>query len=157
MFNKLISGLVILFAIITIHTSAFAQSSADNICGRWQSIDKDLIVDVYKQNNLFKAKIVWFNAGNDKHMHEWTDKNNPDKALRSRKILGMNILNGLTYKSESNSWEDGMIYDAKHGRDWNASAYIDNEGALKVKGYWHIKLIGRTMSFERLSDMAVLK
>ncbi|MDB5011423.1 MAG: hypothetical protein JWQ06_2212, partial [Mucilaginibacter sp.] len=42
------------------------------------------------------------------------------------------------------------IYDAKNGREWDASAYIDKNGELRVTGYWHLKFIGRTMSFTRI-------
>jgi len=65
--------------------------------------------------------------------------------------LGMDILRDLKYDAGSNSWEDGMVYDAKHGREWNASVYIDKNGVLKVKGYWHLKLLGKTMTFTKTS------
>lgn len=129
-----------------------ATAAADEqICGKWQTQEKNLIVQVYKEDNRFKAKIVWFNDGDhSKEMEFWTDKNNPDPALRSRKILGLNVLENLVYDASSNSWEDGMIYDAKNGRHWNSSAYIDKSGLLKVKGYWHFKFIGKTMTFTRV-------
>jgi len=148
-------GLLILLILISV--AAYTQAPADDICGRWQSEEKNLIVDVYKQGDNYQAKIIWFNAGNDKLMHEWIDKNNPNKALQTRKILGMNVLSGLVYEPSSNSWEDGMIYDAKHGKDWNASAYIDKSGLLKVKGYWHFKIFGRTMTFARVCTTPELK
>jgi uncharacterized protein (DUF2147 family) len=83
-------------------------------------------------------------------MGYWTDVNNPDPALRKRKLLGMSILSGLVYVPESNSWENGMVYDAKHGRVWNASAYLGEKGRLHVRGYWHFKFIGKTMNFIRI-------
>ena len=79
-----------------------------------------------------------------------TDKRNPDPKLRSRKILGMNVLHDMAYNASTNSWEDGVIYESKNGREWNASIYIDKNGMLKVKGYWHVKLIGKTMTFTRV-------
>ncbi len=88
--------------------------------------------------------------GDPNDMDKWTDKHNPDPALRSRKILGLNILKDMVYHEDTNTWEDGTIYDARHGREWNASAYIDKNGLLRVKGYWHLKFIGRTMAFRRL-------
>ncbi|MGN6638481.1 MAG: DUF2147 domain-containing protein [Mucilaginibacter sp.] len=114
------------------------------------SSEKNLIVQIYKVGGQFKAKIVWFNDDPSKPMDEWRDTHNPNPALRSRRILGLEILRGLKYDEDGNSWEDGIVYDAKHGRDWNASAYIDKKGLLKVRGYWHIKLIGRTMTFHRV-------
>ncbi|MFD0765246.1 DUF2147 domain-containing protein [Mucilaginibacter lutimaris] len=126
-------------------------AAAEKVCGKWQLKDEKLIVQVYKEGQEFKAKIVDFDDhDNTKELDYWTDENNPNPALRSRKLLGMNVLEKLTYNPETNSWEDGIIYDAKHGRHWNSSAYIDKDGALKVKGYWHYKFIGKTLTFKRI-------
>jgi uncharacterized protein (DUF2147 family) len=156
MINKLTINLGLIIILMSINAITYAQSPADDICGRWLSDEKNLIVEVCRIDNEYQAKIIWFDAGSDKLMHEWVDKNNPDKTLRTRKILGMSVLRNLVYKPGSNSWEEGMIYDAKHGREWNASAYIDKNGVLKLKGYWHFKFIGHTMTFERTKDLAVL-
>ena len=148
----LISFLSFLLLTTNSNKTAIINATADEqICGRWESKEKNLVVQVYKEDNQFKAKIVWFDDGDhSKQMAYWTDKNNPEPALRTRKILGMNVLEKLIYTPETNSWEDGMIYDAKSGRHWNSSAYIDRSGELKVKGYWHFKFIGKTMTFTRL-------
>ncbi|MFI5161297.1 MAG: DUF2147 domain-containing protein [Sphingobacteriales bacterium] len=124
--------------------------NSDQICGKWMSSEKNLTVLVYKSGDHFRAKIIWFNDDPSKPMGEWTDKNNPDPALRTRKILGMEILRDMKYDADGDSWEGGMIYDAKQGREWNAAAYINKQGLLKVKGYWHFKFIGRTMTFHRV-------
>ena len=129
---------------------ALAAAAAEQICGKWESSEKNLIVQVYMQDNQFIAKIVWYNDTDGKPMDYWTDKRNPDPSLRNRKILGMSVLQNMTYMACTNSWEDGTIYDSKNGREWNASAYIDKNGLLKVKGYWHFKFIGRTMTFKRV-------
>ena len=122
----------------------------EQICGKWESSEKNLIVQVYMQDNKYIAKIVWYSDTDGKPMDYWTDRRNPDPLLRNRKILGMSVLSNMTYMPDTNSWEDGLIYDSKHGRTWNASAYIDKNGLLKVKGYWHFKFIGRTMTFKRV-------
>ncbi|TFF35373.1 DUF2147 domain-containing protein [Mucilaginibacter psychrotolerans] len=142
---------LLLIAVNAGKTAPASVAAEEQICGKWQNQEKNLIVQVFKEDSQFKAKIVWFNNGaGDKAMESWTDKHNPDPALRNRKLLGMNVLEKLVYKPETNSWEDGMIYDAQAGKHWNSSAYINNEGALKVKGYWHFKFIGRTMTFNRI-------
>lgn len=144
------------FLILFFFTAIIAVSPPPNpdlLCGKWMSSEKNLVVQVYKDGDLFKAKIIWFkNIDNSKAMEEWTDKNNPDPNLRERKLIGMSILKNMVYMAKSNSWEDGKIYDAKNGREWDASAHIDNTGALKVTGYWHFKFIGRTMTFRRVVD-----
>ena len=142
---------IVIFLLLTVSigNTAIAQNS-DRICGKWMSSEKNLTVEVYRTGDEFKARIVWFRDDPSLPMEEWRDKNNPNPALRSRKILGMDVLSDLKYDSGDNSWEDGMVYDAKHGKDWNASAYIDDHGLLRVRGYWHFKLFGRTMTFKRL-------
>lgn len=134
--------------------AGYAQnfSECDQICGKWMSTDKNLAVQVYKENEDFKAKIIWFNDSDDKAhpMDVRADVSNPDKSLRGRKILGMNVLEKLVFDPKSNSWENGVIYDALHGKYWDSAAYITPDGALKVTGYWHFKFIGKTLTFIRL-------
>ena len=144
-----------LFLLIFILSTAIAKaqtaSKADRLCGKWISDEKNLIVEVYKDKNEYRAKIVWYkNEDQSKSMEEWTDKHNPDQSLRSRKILGMNVVDNLVYNSKSDSWEHGTIYDAKTGHYWDASARLINDGLLKVTGYWHLKFIGRSMIFKKL-------
>lgn len=148
-----ITLLVHFFGLLTFSgggTKGHSTAAAEVICGKWVTTENNLMVEVYKEDNTYKAKIVWFNDGDDpKLMGTWTDQRNPDPALRSRKILGMSVLRNLNYNPSSNSWEDGMIYDAKHGREWNACAHITKNGLLEVKGYWHFKCIGKTLTFKR--------
>lgn len=134
---------------IKLGAQAQAVPNGDRICGKWISTDKNLIVEVYKAGDRFKAKIVWFYDDPGKPMNEWRDTKNPDPSLRTRRILGMNVVDGLKYDAGNDSWEGGTIYDAKSGKEWDAAAYINKQGLLKVKGYWHFKLLGRTMTFKR--------
>lgn len=147
--SAMIKFLSLLFFIGFHVQSHGAISESDRILGRWISSDKKLIVEVYKEKEQFKAKIVWFNDDPSKPMAEWRDKHNPDPTLRNRRILGLEILNGLRYDEKSHSWEGGTIYDAQHGKQWDAAGYIDKDGTLKVKGYWHFKFIGKAMLFKR--------
>lgn len=145
--------LIILFACLLFPVLLRAQnvSPTEQICGRWTTVEKNLTVDVYKDNGEYKAKIVWFkNDDESKRMDEWTDKHNPNKELRDRKILGMDVVDDLVYDAKSKSWEHGKVYDAKSGHYWDASAYLTNDGLLKVTGYWHFKFIGRTMTFKKV-------
>lgn len=143
--------LIVLFLSgVTAHP-AKPNNEADRICGKWISSNKNLIVQIYKSGNSYRGKMVWFKSDdNSKSMEEWTDKHNPDPTLRSRKILGIDVISGAVYDPRSESWENGKIYDAQTGRFWSASARLDNDGILKVIGYWHFKFIGKTMVFNRV-------
>jgi uncharacterized protein (DUF2147 family) len=148
--NKYLVCLFILSLCTCAITEAHAVPASELICGRWMSSDKNLIVQVYLQDGKFWGKIVWYTDTGGKPMDYGTDRHNPDPKLRNRKILGLNVLRDLTYNVHTNSWEDGIIYDSKGGKEWNASVYIDKSGVLRVKGYWHFKFIGKTMAFTRV-------
>lgn len=127
-----------------------AQRNPDAILGKWMTTDNKLIIEVYKQNQDYKAKIVWFKDTNDQVMNERVDEKNPEKSLRARKWIGMEVLRNLRYDREKNEWIDGVIYDAKHGREWDSMAWIHDEHLLKVKGYWVFKFISETLAFKKL-------
>jgi len=153
MIKKFGLGLVftmLMYLSLNAHHAALAP--CDRICGKWRSDKKNCIVQVYRENDDFKARLLWFDDSDDptKPMDTRVDHKNPDKELRTRKLIGMNVLENLEYKSKSDSWENGMIYDAQTGKKWSSSAYLTPEGSLKVTGYWHFKFIGRTMSFHRV-------
>ncbi|TSJ44490.1 DUF2147 domain-containing protein [Mucilaginibacter corticis] len=130
---------------------SWAQNRPEaRICGKWESTDNNLIITITLHKGQYRAIIDWFSDTEGKPLDYWKDKRNPDPALRSRTIHGMNIIKQLRYDPESRTWEDGMIYDSKHGKEWNAAAYIGKKGLLHVRGYWHFKFMGKTMTFRRI-------
>ncbi len=78
------------------------------------------------------------------------DEKNPDPNLRTRKWLGMEVLRKLKYNADENEWEGGIIYDAKHGKEWNSIVWINSQGLLKVKGYWLFRWISQTLTFKKV-------
>jgi uncharacterized protein (DUF2147 family) len=149
--NQLKFKFLIIFFLSMLICKADEVHDANYICGKWMSTTKDYMVLVYKDGNSFKGKTLWFkNTDNTKAMDEWTDKHNPDPSLRSRKLIGLVVLNGMTYSPSSNTWENGKIYDAKSGHEYSASVQITKAGLLKVTGYWGFKFIGRSLTFNRV-------
>ncbi len=122
---------------------------SDKIVGKWMSTEKNLMVEVYKTDSVYKAKVIWF-SDNDDPSHPMAtrkDTKNRDTNLQSRRILGMQVLRSLNYAPSSNTWENGIIYDADSGREWTACAYFSPDGTLKVKGYWKFKFICKSLEF----------
>jgi hypothetical protein len=71
------------------------------------------------------------------------DTQNPDPALRTRKIIGLKFLWDFKYSPKKNRWKDGKVYDPKNGKTYSAKM-------LKMRGYIGISLLGRTAKFERV-------
>lgn len=142
----------LLFCLFTIQPTKTATTKPENlILGKWMSTQKNLMVDIYKENNEFRAKVIWFSDKDDKSnpMASREDFRNPNENLRTRKLLGMDILKDLQYNPESKRWEDGLIYDPLSGREWSSVVYFDDQGDLKVKGYWHFEFISKTLTFTK--------
>jgi uncharacterized protein (DUF2147 family) len=142
------------FAIVAIVFSinsfaSFAQNNPDAILGKWITTTGNCIVEVYKQNREYKAKVLWFKEGK-KRMNDYTDEKNPNPALRNRKLLGMEIMNGLHYDAKEKEWVDGHIYDATSGKVWDSVVWLTDDHLLKVKGYWVFKFLSQTKTFKRV-------
>ena len=129
-------------------TLSLAQSP-DAILGKWIATNGKCIVEIYKQEKEFKARIVWFTQGNKAPINEWKDDKNPDPSLRGRKLLGMDILHGLHYDAGNKEWVDGMIYDPTSGKEWDSVVWLTNDNFLKVKGYWLFKFLSKTSTFKK--------
>lgn len=77
------------------------------------------------------------------------DLNNPDKSLRSRQIIGLNMLSGL--KKSGNEYKEGKIYDPGNGKTYNCSMKLEGN-VLKVRGSLDKRgLLGRTMDWFRVN------
>ena len=60
-----------------------------------------------------------------------TDVNNPDPALRSRPLLGLEVLSG--FADAGDGWK-GTIYDPESGRSYRSVVRLNQNGTLQVKG-----------------------
>jgi uncharacterized protein (DUF2147 family) len=116
--------------IMTAVALASTVQAAAPITGRWVTQSKDGVVEIYECGATICGKIAKFlvmppaGAGAK-------DVNNPNKALRGRTILGMNILSG--FKADGDQWK-GQIYDPKAGKIYRSIVYKGKSGNLVVKG-----------------------
>jgi uncharacterized protein (DUF2147 family) len=69
-------------------------------------------------------------------------------ALRGRRVVGMRILDG--FRREDGKWVGGRILDPDSGREYRSSIWLDEEGRLKVRGYWGP--FRRTQRWRRLDE-----
>ncbi|OAQ42283.1 hypothetical protein A5893_04000 [Pedobacter psychrophilus] len=130
----------------------FSDNLTENaIIGKWMSTEKNVKVEVYKLNDEFRAKVIWFDDTDDpdRPMHTRKDLHNPVKELRNNRILGMSVLKNLKFNAKSNRWEDGIIYDANSGRHFSSVVYFNDEGLLEVKGFWKFEFLCQTIEFTK--------
>ena len=124
--------------------AAFAQ----DVVGKWKLEDGTAIVEVYKQGDVFNGKIVWLQNPTEADGTPAIDNLNPDPKLRTRQVLGLNMLNNL--KKVGNEYTGGSIYDPGNGKTYNCSMKVEGD-VLKVRGSLDKRgLIGRTMDWFRV-------
>ena len=114
-------------------------ANAQSILGKWVTEDGDANVEIYEADGKTNGKIVWMQQGPDTR-----DKHNPDASLQSRKLIGVNILTGLTKKDKK--WEGGTIYDPKSGKTYKCSMWLEGD-KLKVRG--HLGVFHSTQTWKR--------
>ena len=90
--------IAILFAFIFASTIVLAQKS-DEITGKWLNKDKEAHLQIYKKGNKYYGKLAWLKNPNDENGQPKKDSKNPSAELRSRTLLGLEILKGFEYKN----------------------------------------------------------
>lgn len=114
---------------------AIAQN-ADAICGIYHMTDpfskEGSQVEIYKTTDgTYEGKVVWVE--------------NPKK----KNFLGLIFLTKLSYNKEKNEYQNGVLkYPGKKGT-FSTYMSIADETRLKVRGYWGVAALGKTMYWYR--------
>jgi uncharacterized protein (DUF2147 family) len=117
----------LLCATATLLTAAPAMAAAP-ISGKWVTAEKDSIIEISPCGKNMCGKIAKFLTPVQGPPF---DRNNPDKALKNRPLLGLPIL--LALADGGKQWE-GKIYDPKSGKTYKSKVYLNANGTLTVKG-----------------------
>ena len=124
-------------------------SLAQSVIGKWKLDDGSAIVEVYKQGDAFNGRIVWLEEPTNPDGTPTNDANNPDPKLRSRQLIGLNMLSGLVEKGKD-EYGNGSIYDPGNGKTYNCSMKVEGN-TLKVRGSLDKRgILGRTMDWFRV-------
>ena len=141
MVKKVILGAFLVFAPLT-------ALLAEDVVGTWKLSDGSAIVEVYQNGNVYNGKIVWLQNPTEADGSPAVDNNNPDAKLRSRQLIGLNMLSNL--KKGDGEYSGGSIYDPGNGKTYNCSMKVEGD-VLKVRGSLDKRgLLGRTMDWFRV-------
>ena len=77
--------------------------------------------------------IVWLKNPNDKTGQPQKDAYNPDASLKTRPVIGLQILRGLKASGDAR-WNGGSIYNPGDGKTYDSKMTLDPSGVLKVQG-----------------------
>lgn len=120
---KSLAAIVLLLAVASAHAAP-----ADAI-GLWQTADADGRVRVTACGQSVCGAIE---PGAPVAGRPATDVKNPNRALRSRPLAGLVILDGFT--RSATGWVNGRIYDPNSGNTYRSELTPQADGTLHLKG-----------------------
>ncbi|MBV9330753.1 MAG: DUF2147 domain-containing protein [Alphaproteobacteria bacterium] len=106
-------------------------SGASAILGTWKTPKNDGKVVIEPCGSAICARVI--DGRQLRANPQQADVNNPDPEKRSRKILGLHILEG--YTGGPTEWSGGEVYDPQTGdSSHNSTLTLEAPGTLVVKG-----------------------
>lgn len=123
--------------------------SGDAVLGVWQSGHGNARVRIFKNAGSYNGKIVWLRNKHDESGKPKTDENNPSGALRNQPIIGLETLRDFRYNGDG-AWEGGTVYDPRSGKKYSSKLSISRNGALEIRAFMGISLIGKTQVWTRV-------
>ncbi len=135
------------FFFLAAGAASLYAAGSDAVLGLWltNKEPKSTEIEIVKCGDKFCGKVAWTKDADS------NDKENPDESLRSRKILGLNMIFDFTYDAEDNRWIDGFIYNPEDGKTYDCRMWLEDANTLSVKGTVGPKWmgIGKTVTWYR--------
>ncbi len=127
------------------------QADGDAIVGLWETPEKDGQIEIIRAaDSSYEGYVRWYLVdGKDKK--EVKDIHNPDPSKRNHSPLNMRLLSDFRY--EEGHWQHGHVYDPYSGSTYKARIKYKpgNPDRIELRGYIGIPLLGRTVTWHRIS------
>jgi len=135
-FRKNLLFLLLFIIVPFLNVTLQAQNKPDDIIGFYLNEDpfSGAISQVYiyhTGNGIYEGIVVWVNE-------------------EARKIYeGLVFLKGMTFNAKENEWQNAtMLYPGKKG-NYKAFMRLEKDGRLRVRGYWGVSMLGKTLYWQR--------
>jgi uncharacterized protein (DUF2147 family) len=144
------SAAAVLLLAVVVATPARASSSAATPIGVWYAEGGAAKVAIeHCEGAKLCGRVIWLRSPLDEDGCPLRDTHNPDPALRSRQVEGLQVLQGLTRRADG-TWTNGSIYDPASGSTYRLQLSLEGDDQLRLRGYVGVPLIGRTTTWTRV-------
>jgi uncharacterized protein (DUF2147 family) len=150
--KKTISGVLSTFLLLV---SFAIAADEDRILGLWNTAEKDCKIEIFKCGDKYCGRIAWLKEplypaddGMGMGGRPIVDRQNPNPDLRSRPLVGLQLMEGFTYIGK-NVWEKGTIYSPESGKTYKCKMTLVPPNHLEVRGFIGIPLLGGTSIWTR--------
>ena len=122
-----------LFLLIILLNIQLLEGLEKTIIGYW--LTSESVVEVRSCGDKICAEIIHLLVEEGIDPKSVLDENNANANLRSRSLIGINLLKGFKNKIDSDgSIRGGKIYNPRDGRFYKSKLKLLNNGNLKVEG-----------------------
>ncbi len=125
-----------------------SSASAQDITGHWLTEDGEGVIEIRPCGEQRCGRITWMKDPKGKDGKPPIDANNPDPNLRSRRICGLQIINGLKAQGDG-SWADGQVYNPDDGKTYGMKMRREGADMIKAHGYLGFELFGKSQDWRR--------
>ena len=94
---KLLKSILLIAIAFSFSNGSKASAGPDDVLGIWLNSTGKGQIQIFKQGNAYFGKLVWLKEPNNEAGKPKTDKNNPDNNLKSKPILGLQILKDFQF------------------------------------------------------------
>jgi len=133
---------------VLLSISLVQADDSRQITGVWVNGDGDGWIELQVVEDELTGVIVGSPQDPDNEKAPRLDDENPDPAMRSRELLGLQILHGFRHDGEGR-WVGGRIYDPNSGNTYRGTITVTGDDTLDLRGYVGISLFGRTETWRR--------
>ena len=155
------AGFVLLLTFLLLVSFALAADE-EKIVGLWITPKKDCKIEIFGTGGQYRGRITWlkeplYRPDDDGGMagRPVVDRENPNPNLRSRPLIGLQLMEGFTYIGK-NIWENGTIYNPNNGKTYRRKMILSAPNRLEVKGFIGIPLLGATSVWTREAESSVI-
>src|SRR5262245_7712666 len=110
---------------------ALVAAAGDGILGTWITEGGESKVEVAHGGATYSGKVTWLKDGM-RDGKPVMDAKNANPALRSRPLMGLEILSGFTLQPDG-VWKSGTVYSPRKGQAYPAEISLTKDGRVDIK------------------------
>ena len=114
----------------------FAQNHPDDIVGYYLNVDPfsgaiSQVCIYHAGKGIYEGMLIWV------------------EEEEGKEYEGLIFLKEMTFNAKENEWQNGsIIYPGKSGK-FKTFMRLEKGGRLRVRGYWGVSLLGKTVYWTR--------
>ena len=126
-------------------SAAMAQAT---VFGIWVDEGGLSHIEIFDCRGQICGKFIWFEEPNEEDGTPKLDDENPDEAMRTRPLMGLQLLEGFD-ASGPTAWGGGTIYDPQSGKTYSSTMELLDDNTIEVRGYVVLPIFGRSQTWTR--------